>query len=42
VPAPRAYFVASPPSRARRPEVRAFVGWLEREAHAYRRALARR
>jgi LysR family glycine cleavage system transcriptional activator len=40
-PADYAYYIASPPSRARRPEVRAFAAWLHAEARAYRRARPR-
>jgi LysR family glycine cleavage system transcriptional activator len=40
-PAARAYYVASPTSRARRPEVHAFLDWLQAEAGAYRRELVR-
>jgi LysR family glycine cleavage system transcriptional activator len=40
-PAEHAYYIASPPSRARRPEVRAFAAWLHAEARAYRRSIPR-
>jgi LysR family glycine cleavage system transcriptional activator len=41
-PAEHAYWVASPPSRAKRPEVRAFGAWLHAEARAYRGQLRER
>jgi LysR family glycine cleavage system transcriptional activator len=41
-PSPRAYWVASPASRARRPEVAAFRAWLLAEARADRHSDARR
>jgi LysR family glycine cleavage system transcriptional activator len=34
LPAPFAYWIAAPPSFARRPKVRAFREWLKREAKA--------
>lgn len=36
-PTTRAYYVASPPGRAQRPEALAFLQWLRREARSYRR-----
>jgi LysR family glycine cleavage system transcriptional activator len=41
-PSPRAYWVASPPSRARRPEVVAFGAWLQAEVRADRQHDVRR
>jgi LysR family glycine cleavage system transcriptional activator len=41
-PSPRAYWVASPPGRARRPEVVAFRAWLQAEARADRGSDGRR
>jgi LysR family glycine cleavage system transcriptional activator len=41
-PSPRAYWVASPPARARRPEVAAFRAWLQAEARADREHDGRR
>jgi LysR family glycine cleavage system transcriptional activator len=38
-PATRAYYIAIPTARARRPEVRAFAAWLQKEARAHRREL---
>jgi LysR family glycine cleavage system transcriptional activator len=39
-PTTRAYYVASPPARAQRPEALAFRQWLRKEAQIYRRQVA--